>query len=129
MLAGVVAGGPLGFLPEGAGEGIGIGGHGAGQGAVAGFDAEVPGEVAGVVPGPGADRGRLGRVEDGGIALFDAAQHPLVLFPGRVSVEHPAGGSLPGVAAELLRLGDERGGTSVRRRAACKIRSAADLVR
>jgi hypothetical protein len=57
----VVAGGPLGLLPEGAGEGFGVGGHGPGQGAVAGVDAEVAGEVVLVVPGGGADRGRLGR--------------------------------------------------------------------
>ena len=96
MLAGVVAGGPLGFLPEGAGEGVGVGGHGAGQAAVGGIDAEVAGEVVLGVPGGGADRGRLGRVEDGGVAFFDAAQHPLVRFLGRVPVEDPAGGGLAG---------------------------------
>jgi hypothetical protein len=51
VLAGVVAGGPLGFLPEGAGEGADVGGHGPGQGAVGGLDAEVAGEVILVVPG------------------------------------------------------------------------------
>ena len=47
--AGVVAGGPPGFLPEGIGEGGGVGGHGAGQAPVGGLDAEIAGEVAGVV--------------------------------------------------------------------------------
>ena len=53
FLAGVVAGGPLGFLPEGVGEGVGVSGHDPGQGAVAGLDAEVAGEVVLVVPAPG----------------------------------------------------------------------------
>ena len=44
-----------------------------------------------------------------GVALFDAAQHLLAFFPGRVSVEDPAGGGLARVAAEFLRLSDERG--------------------
>ena len=125
----MVAGGPLGFLPEREGEGVGVGGHGAGQAAVGGPGAEVAGEIARVVPGGGADGGRLGRVEDRGVAFFDAAQYPLVLFPGRVPVEDPAGGGLASSAAEFPGLGDERGGTSVRRRPACKISSAADLVR
>jgi len=129
VLADVVAGGPLGFLPVGIGEGVGVGGHGAGQAAVGGLDAEVAGEVAGVVPGGGADRWRLGRVEDGGVAFVDAAQYALVLFLGRVPVEDPAGGGLAGGAAEFFGLGDERGGTSVRRRPACKFSSAADLAR
>jgi hypothetical protein len=98
-----------GLLPEGAGGGVGVSGHGPGQGAVAGLHAEVAGEVVLVVPGPGSDRGRLDRVEDGGVALVDAAPHPLVRFPGRISVEHPGGGGLAGVAAEFGRPGDERG--------------------
>jgi hypothetical protein len=64
LLADVVAGAPLGFLTEGAR----IGGHGPGQGAVARLDAEVAGKVFLAVPGPRADRGRLGGVEDGGVA-------------------------------------------------------------
>ena len=60
-----------------------------------------------VVPGSGADRGRLGRAEDGGVAFGDGAKHPLVLLPGRAA-GHPAGGGLAGVAAECIRLGDER---------------------
>ncbi|HLM88029.1 MAG TPA: hypothetical protein VK284_03220 [Streptosporangiaceae bacterium] len=71
VLAGVLAGGPLDFCPEAAGEGVG--GHGAGQGGVAGFQAEVAGEVVLVVPGGRADRGRLDRVENGGVTLVDAA--------------------------------------------------------
>jgi len=66
--AGVVKGGPLGFLPEGVGEGVGVSGHGPGQGAVAGPHAEVGGEVVLVVPDPrvrsraaGSRRGRRGR--------------------------------------------------------------------
>jgi hypothetical protein len=59
--AGVVAGGPLGFLPEGAGEGAGVGGHGPGKGAVAGLNSEVAGEVVLAVP-------RLGPVAGGSIA-------------------------------------------------------------
>ena len=101
----MVSGGPLGFLSEGAD----VGGHSPRQSAVAGLDAEVAGEVAGVVPGPEADRGRLGCAEGGWVAVGGAAQHLLVLFPGRVPVGHAAGGRLAGVAAELLRLGDERG--------------------
>jgi len=103
----VLAGGPLGFLPEAAGEGVRIGVHGAGQGAVAGFDAEVAGEVV-LVPGAGADRGLLDHVEDGGVAVLDAAQHPLVGVLGTVAVEDPARGCLAGVAAEFLRGGDNR---------------------
>jgi hypothetical protein len=56
LLAAVVAGGPLGFLPEAAGEGVRVGRHGARQGAVAGIDAEVAGEVVLGVPGGRADR-------------------------------------------------------------------------
>lgn len=105
----MVAGGPPGFLPEGAGEGTGERGHGPGQGAVLWFDAEVAGEVVLVIPGGRADRGRLGCGEDGGIAVSDAAQHPLVFRPGRASAGRPGGGGLAGVAAELLRPGEERG--------------------
>src|SRR5450755_2207819 len=108
VLAGVLAGGPLGFLPEAAGEGVRVCGHGAGQGAVAGFDAEVAGEVILVIPGGRPDRGRLDRVQDGGVSLLDAAQHPLVGVLGGAAVEDPARGCLAGVAAEFLRGGDDR---------------------
>jgi hypothetical protein len=108
LLAAVVAGGPLGFPPEAAGEGVRIGRHGARQGAVAGIDAEVAGEAVLGVPGGRADRGRPGRVEDGRVAVLDAAQRPLVRLVGGAAAGHPAGGCLAGVPAEFLRLGDDR---------------------
>jgi hypothetical protein len=108
VLAGVLAGGPLGFLPEAAGEGVGVGRHGAAHGAAAGFDAEVAGEVVLAVPGGRAGRGRLEGVEDGGVALVDAVQHPLPGAIGGAAVEGPAGGCLAGVAAEFLGFGDDR---------------------
>ena len=59
------------------------------------------------VPGGGSDRRRLDRVEDGGIAVVDSAQHPLVGVGG-VAVEDPGGGCLAGVPAEFFRFGDDR---------------------
>jgi len=125
----VVACGPLGFLPEGIGEGAGVGGHGAGQAPVGGLDAEVAGEVAGVVPGGRADGGRLGRVEDGGVAIFDAAQYPLVLFLGVFPSKTWPAAVLPAPRPSSSALATSGGGTSVRRRPACRISSMADLVR
>jgi hypothetical protein len=110
-----------GLLPEGAGEGVGVSGHGPGQGAVAGSMPRSGARSSWSYPAPGSDRGRLDRVEDGGVALVDAAPHPLTRFPGRISVEHPGGGGLAGVAAEFGRPGTSGGGTSVRRRPACRI--------
>ena len=63
-LAGVVACGPLGFLPEGIGEGVGVGGRGAGQAAAGGLDAEVAGEVVLAVPGGGAKLTPLARIPE-----------------------------------------------------------------
>ena len=95
-------------LPETAGEGVAICCRCAGQGAVAGLDTEVAGEAGLVIPGGGADRGRLDRVEDGKVALVDAARHPLAGVLGGVAVQDPAGGCLAGAAAEFSGLGGER---------------------
>ena len=109
VLAGAVAGGPLGFLPEGAGEGFGVGGHGPGAGRCRRGRCRGRGRGR---PGHARRRGRsraarprLGRLG----RPLRSAKHPLVLFLGRVSVEHPAGSGPIGVAAEFLRFGDERG--------------------
>ena len=69
---------------------------------------QVAGEVGLVIPGGGADRGRLDRVEDGKVAVVDAARHPLAGVLGSVAVEDPAGGCLARAAAEFSGLGGGR---------------------
>ena len=58
-------------------------------------------------PAAGPIAAVLDRVEDGRVAVVDAAQHPLVRLLGGVAVKHPAGGDLADVPAGFLRLGDD----------------------
>ncbi len=104
----MVAGGPLGFVPEGVGVGVGVGGRGLWAGRGRRARGRGRGEVVLVLHGHGADRGRLGRVEDGGVAVVDAVQHPLVCLLWGVAVEDPGGGRVVGVAPEFGGPGGER---------------------
>jgi hypothetical protein len=99
----VLAGGPLDFGPEAAGEGAGVGRHGVVQDAVAGFEAE----VVLVVPGGRADRGRPIALSTAG-SPSSMPQYAPVCLVGAVGVEGPGGGCLASAAAEFGGPGGER---------------------